>query len=213
MKNFWQNLVGNELNQLRNQKKQQINISKSSIEALTDALNDNSDEIPDEISDDGQQDPNSADTQQDDMGGDMGDIGGMDDMGGSDDMGGGSDDTGGGDDFSSSGDDFGDSGSEGATSEPEQIKKDEFSLLNGKIELVKRFDLLIDHAISVKEMLEENTTLYSKHLEELESLIEIMDDLKNKVGFKSQAESLIRYRMCYTRLNNILNSFLKEKAK
>lgn len=203
MKNFWQNLVGNELNQTQNQKKQQINISKSSIEALTDALNDNSEEIPDEISDDAQnQDPNSADPAQDNMG----DMGGMDDMGGSNDMGGGSDDTGG-------GDDFGDTGGEEATSEPEQIKKDEFSLLNGKIEIVKRFDLLIDHAISVKEMFEENTTRYSQHIEDLESLIEIMEDLKNKVGFKSQAESLIRYRMCYTRLNNILNGFLKEKAK
>lgn len=205
MNNFWQNLVGEDFSST----KQQFNISNTSSEALTDALEDDSETVPDEIPDD-----QGGDTTEDpsqggdaDMGGDFGmDDGGGADSGGSGDMSGG-DDMGGGDDFG------GDSSSGDATSEPATIEKDKFSLLNGKIELVERFDVLISHATSVKEMLEVNTTMNKDRIEDLEALIKIMSDLKSKVGIKSQAESLIRYRMCYMRLKNILNNCLEKKVK
>ena len=197
MNNFWQDLVGEELKV----KKQQINISNSSTEALNDALNDDSETIPDEIPSD-QQDNQMTDSQDDGMMDDpMGGDNATDDMGSSDfgDSGGG--------DFGSSGG----MGDENSSSEPEKIEKDKFSLLNGKIEIIKRFDILIEHANSVKEMFETNLSLNKEKIEELEALIEIMEDLKSKVGIKSQAESLVRYRMCYTRLTNILNSYISSK--
>lgn len=208
MNNFWQNLVGKELESPKNEKKQQINISKQSQEALTDALNDDAESIPDEIPADQGGDTTNPPDQQTDMGG-------MDDM--RDMSGGTTDDSGSTDtDFGSSGDDFGsssgDMGDENNSSEPEQIEKDKFSLLNGKIEIIKRFNVLIEHANSVKEMFENNISLNKVIIEDLEELISIMEDIKTKVGIRSQAESLVRYRMCYTRLTNILNSYIDQKS-
>lgn len=204
MNNFWQNLVGEDFSST----KQHLNISNTSSEALTDALEDDSESVPDEIPDDQGGDTTDDQNQGGDpgMGGDFGmDDGSGGDTGGSDDMSGGGDMGG--------TDDFGSDSSDDSTSEPATIEKDKFSLLNGKIELVERFDVLISHATSVKEMLEVNTTVNKDRIEELEELIKIMSDLKVKVGIKSQAESLIRYRMCYMRLKNILNSCLEKKVK
>lgn len=205
MNNFWQNLVGEDFSST----KQQFNISNTSSEALTDALEDDSESVPDEIPDD-----QGGDTTEDPAQGgdtDMSSDFGMDDGSGGD-SGGSGDMSGGGDDMSGGTDDFG-SDSGDSTSEPETIEKDKFSLLNGKIELVERFDVLISHATSVKEMLEVNTTMNKDRIEDLEALIKVMADLKTKVGIKSQAESLIRYRMCYIRLKNILNNCLEKKVK
>ena len=187
MNEFWKNLL------VYDEKIQQNNIPERSSEALVDALNDNPEEIPDDIEENDDQNTENQDTGA-----------------GGDDFGMGGDESGGdfGSDSSGGMDDFG-TGDENESLEPEKIQKDKYSLLNGKIELVKRFESLISYAESTKEMLESNLSIHKEKVDELDHLIEMMEDIKSKVPIKTQAESLIRYRMCFVRLKNILNECVK----
>lgn len=181
MNDFWKNLVSYD------EKIQQNNINKevNTSEALVDALNDDPSTIPDEINDENQtENTNDNTTNSPEQEGE---------------------DT----NLDSSSDDFNmdanTTDAENDTLEPEKVEKDKYSLLNGKIEIVKQFENLIAYAESAKDMLETNVSLHKEKIHDLEKLIEMMEEIKSKIAIKTQAESLVRYRMCYIRLKNILN--------
>lgn len=159
------------------EKTQHFNINIGSLEGLTDALNDNPEEVADSNQLDENPDPNANDETDNISDTDLG------------------------------GGDIGDDNldmDETDSMEPVQIKKDKFSLLNGKIDLIERFQKMIEKASSVRELLEYNFNENKEIIDDLAKLVEMMDEIKSKIAIKTQSENLVQYNLCYMRLKSIL---------
>lgn len=179
---FWKNLLNSED---KHEKIQQINIKKTSKEAVADMLNDDSDSVPDDIPDDQEGGTDQQDNESTD-----------------------SNSSGGDDSFSMDMDSGEDNGT--VENEPTKLKKNQYSDVNGKLRIMEQYDILIDSAQKALEMFQSNEYLKLKYEEILSNLIQVIIEAKNNAPLSTKVENLTRYNLLYRRLEEILNSGVNE---